>query len=79
MIHTNIFATKEEFADLKRLAECGWQNGDIMIVTSTMQGIQKDNATINAEKACHKLALLHGLPEIEGYYGITKKGEFVRL
>jgi hypothetical protein len=28
---------------------------------------------------CHALALKHGLPEIEGYYGMTQAGEFVKI
>ena len=30
-------------------------------------------------KECHRLALAHGLPEIVGYYGIKKDGEFVEI
>ena len=28
-------------------------------------------------ETCHRIALGHGLPEIPGYYGIKKDGEFV--
>ena len=77
MNHTGVFATKDEIKDLRHLANAGWRNGDVMIVTSVMQGIQRDQKTIDAEKACHALALSHGLPEIEGYYGITEDGEFI--
>lgn len=74
---TGIYATKEEFDDLINLTQKGWQHGDIMIVTSVMEGIVKDQRTVDAKKACHKLALSHGLPEIQGYYGIDKSMEFI--
>lgn len=77
MNNTGIFATNEEVEDLRKLARAGWKVGDVMIVTSIMQGIVKDQKTIDARKACHKVALSHGLPEIQGYYGITEEGEFV--
>ncbi len=79
LIHTGVFATKEEIEDLKRLALRGWKQGDIMIVTSVMEGIIKDQGTVDAKKACHELALAHGLPEIPGYYGITHDGEFIKV
>ena len=77
MKNTGVFATKEEFEDLTRLASEGWRNGDVMIVSSCMEGITKDEKTVDAKKACHSLALAHGLPEIQGYYGIVEGGEFV--
>jgi len=79
MVNTNIFATKDELADLRSLARAGWQRGDVMMVSSVMEGITKDQKTVDAEKLCHKLAIAHGLPEIKGYYGITNDGEFVRF
>lgn len=78
MDYTNVFATKEELEDLRSLASQGWRHGDIMMVSSVMEGITKDQKTIDAQKTCHKLALSHGLPEITGYYGVTNNGEFVR-
>ena len=79
MDKTGVFATAEELQDLTNLANRGWRDGDVVIVTSIMEGIRKDDATIDARKACHKLALAHGLPEIDGYYGINTKGEFVNF
>lgn len=78
MTETGIFATTEEIEDLRKLANAGWQCGEVMIVTSVMQGIIKDQKTIDACRTCHKVAMSHGLPEIEGYYGITETGEFVK-
>ncbi len=77
MNHTGIFATEDEFNDLLNLAQRGWMNGDTVIVSSIMQGIKKDQATIDAKVACHKVALSHGLPEIQGYYGLDKNREFL--
>ncbi len=79
MIKTGVSATKEELEDLRNLARQGWRPGDVMIVSSVMEGITRDQKTVDAELACHRLALAHGLPEIPGYYGITEKGEFVRV
>ena len=76
---TGVFASPEELKDLKNLARQGWQPGEIMIVTSVVQGITKDLKTIDGAKLCHQLALAHGLPEIDGLYGITQEGEFVRF
>ena len=50
-----------------------------MIVTSLLQGITKDQKTVNANEVCHEVALSHGLPEIRGYYGILGTGEFVTV
>jgi len=79
MIKTGVFVTKEELQDLKNLVARGWRPGDMMIVSSVMEGITRDKATVDAKIVCHKLALAHGLPEIPGYYGITQDGEFVRV
>ena len=79
MKYTGIYATGEEFEDLSNLARAGWMSGDMVIVSSVMEGIRKDLATIDAKTACHKLALAHGLPEIEGYYGIDKDMQFVSI
>ena len=77
MIHTKVYATDEEFEDLKRLVAMGWQQGEPMFVVTSLQGILKDKSTVDAMRACHNLALSKGLPEIRGYYGITNDKEFV--
>lgn len=77
--HTGKFATKEDIEKLFRLVTKGWQDGEMMIVFSVGDGIRKDQATVDAKKACHQLALDYGLPEIEGYYGMTKDGEFLSM
>lgn len=77
IIKTGVFATKEDVEKLKNLANQGWRHGDICIVFSVGEGIRKDEATLDAKKVCHQLALDYGLPEIQGYYGIENSGEFV--
>ncbi len=76
---TGVYATEDELKDLMTLAKQGWMDGDVVIVSSIMEGIRKDNKTIDAKKACHTLALAHGLPEIEGFYGIDKNRQFLTL
>lgn len=77
MKNTGVFATEDEYTDLLNLAKKGWVEGDVVIVSSVIEGIRKDKATRDAKVVCHKLALAHGLPEIQGYYGISKTREFV--
>jgi len=79
MKKTGVKVTKEDLEKLQRLASRGWLPGETMIVFSVGEGIRKDRATIDAQKACHQLALAYGLPEISGYYGITKDGEFIKV
>lgn len=78
MINTGVFASTEDVGKLQALAARGWQHGETVIVFSVGQGVRKDNATVDAKKVCHQLALDYGLPEIQGYYGITKNGEFIK-
>ncbi len=74
---TGVKASKDDVEKLFNLARRGWMPGQTMIVFSVGEGIQRDQATVDARKECHKLALAYGLPEISGYYGITEEGEFV--
>lgn len=79
MKKTGVKVTKEDFEKLRILARQGWRPGEAMIVFSIGEGIRKDQGTGDAQKACHKLALYYGLPEITGYYGIDNDGEFVTV
>ena len=79
MKKTGVKATKEDFEKLRNLAAKGWQSGVPMITFSVGDGIRRDEATADAVKVCHQLALDYGLPEIEGYYGIDLNGEFVTI
>lgn len=78
MKNTGTFATKEELETLRNITRRGWMNGDRVMVFSIQEGIDRDNATYSAKEACHQVALKHGLPEIEGFYGIRDDGEFVK-
>ena len=77
MKDTGVFATKEELEQLLRLANQGWRPGERMFGFSSAALIAKGHKTADAQVVCHELALKHGLPEIEGRYGITHDGEFV--
>lgn len=77
MKSTGKIAKKEDVEKLRRLVTKGWQHGEHVMVFSVGEGIKKDQATVDAVKVCHQLALDYGLPEIEGYYGIKQTGEFV--
>lgn len=79
MEDTGIFASKEDTEKLQCLVRQGWQPGQVMIVFSCGEGIRRDQAPIGAKKICHQLALDYGLPEIDGYYGITQEGQFVSV
>lgn len=63
MRKTGEFATAEEMAELHFII-----NTPVMMIFEPRPNIQK---------VCHAMALKHGLPEIQGYYGITYSGEFV--
>ena len=77
MKKTGIKATVEDFEKLRTLVCQGWSPGQTMIVFSVGEGIRKDQATVDSQKECHRLALAYGLPEIGGYYGIDLDREFV--
>jgi hypothetical protein len=79
MKNTGVYATEEEFEVLKRIASQGWREGDRVMVFSVGEGIRKDQKTVDAKEACHAVALKHGLPEIEGYYGVSFEREFVHV
>lgn len=79
MKKTGVRVSKEDFEKLSDLVRRGWQEGDREMVFSVGEGIIRDQATVDAKKVCHQLALDYGLPEIEGYYGIDNEGEFVSV
>ena len=75
MTNTGVFATAEERVDCLKAAQ---EASNTPMITT---GVGKtDFATLawrRTWKLCHSYALAHGLPEIEGYYGMTEGGEFV--
>ena len=81
MRKTGIFATEKELKILqKELIEA--QNTPV-IAFSSQHALEKGGIAGEAWQAlkehCHKIALKHGLPEIEGFYGMDEKGEFVTV
>lgn len=60
-----VFATKKEVETLNELV-----NMPVIMIGGYLPP--------DPLKRCHELALAHGLPEIEGYYGISADGEFLR-
>lgn len=79
MNNTGVKVCKKDLDKLVHLANQGWRQGEPMITFSVGEGYRKDQATVDARIVCHQLALDYGLPEIEGYYGIDKNGEFVTI
>ena len=79
MKNTGVFASKEETEELRKLATKA-QNTPVMALSSEhalKHGGFAGQAWKSMQERCHKLALEHGLPEIQGFYGITQDGEFV--
>lgn len=74
---TGIFATEEELKGIMLMAQRGWMPGEPLFVLCGSEWETKGNATHSAKEYCHAIALSHGLPEIEGFYGIDKSGEFI--
>ena len=72
MDRLNIFATEEEMKRIKELHEIA--KNTPVIAMSVKHGIEKGGFAGEADTALktyvHKCALSHGLPEIQGYYGI---------
>ena len=64
MTNTGVFATREEIEELKDIL-----NTPVMMIFEPRR---------DARNVCHEMALKHGLPEIQGYYGIRGSGEFVK-
>jgi len=63
MTKTGVFATKKEIESLKIA----------VAMSGTMIHIRRKGPA----ELCHDLALEHGLPEIQGFYGLDGDGEFV--
>lgn len=82
MDRLNVFATKEETEKMKKdLIEA---RNTPVIAMSVKHGIEKGGfageAHQRVKEECHKLALAHGLPEIQGFYGMDcETGEFVSI
>lgn len=75
MESTGVYATKEEARELQELADEAQRTPVITLAAN--QPSFAERAWERAERRCHGLALAHGLPEIEGYYGMNAEGEFL--
>jgi len=68
MIRTGIFATVKEAKEIREAF-----NFPVMYISGgTCLGE-------NAMEVLYKIALSHGLPKIQGYYGLDKNNEFVKV
>lgn len=73
MTKTGVKATPEEKEELLKLLHEA-QTTPVMLVGSVdLAG----NAWERVQTRCHEIAKSHGLPEIQGYYGMDQDGEFV--
>jgi len=78
MNKTGVFATKEETEELQKLAKEAAATPVMGLSSAHMMrgGFAGDARKILMDK-CYAIAKKHGLPDIEGYYGLDEKGEFV--
>ena len=79
MKKTGVFATDKEKKLLKK--ELKEAENTPVIAFSSYHALEEGGCAGVAWQAlkehCHKIALKHGLPEIEGFYGMDKNGEFI--
>ncbi len=70
LVRTGVFATEEEVQKIK----------DVLNTPCVMVGgYWPSDPNVNPKAMAHKLALKHGLPEIQGYYGCDlQNGEFIK-
>jgi len=80
MTYTKVFATEEEIEELTALLKKAQSTPSMALSTADALGGRDfaSMAWIRLRKQLHACALKHGLPEIEGYYGMTMDGEFVK-
>ena len=80
MENTGVFATKEEIKKAFKLATEASHTPVIAFSGEhAMRGGLSGKAWRDAKEYCHAMALKHGLPEIKGFYGMRKDGEFVTV
>lgn len=79
MKHTGVYATEDEMVRVSAAALRAAITPAIAFSSrhALEEGGLSGQAWKSAQELCHKLALTHGLPEIPGYYGMAKDGEFV--
>ena len=74
MNDTVIISTEDEQGELRSLAASARIAG---MLSSRFGPYSADIKTHEAHERCHAMALEHGLPEIDGFYGMDEKGQFV--
>lgn len=79
--HTKVYATKTE---LKKLISMAKKVEKMPMWGVTMEDTDRSvtrtlKESMKVQEHCHKIALKHGLPEISGYYGLCKDGEFIAI
>ena len=78
MVKTGVFATEEETAELMELARIASSTPVIAFGSEhAMRGGASGDAWHRVSHRCHTIALSHGLPEIQGFYGCGEDGEFL--
>jgi len=79
MVHTGVFATDDEQAELLELLNKA-RNTPVIALTSADALGGRDFASVawkRVRERCHEVALAHGLPEVPGCYGMDNNGEFL--
>ncbi len=80
LTHTGVFATGEEVKEMQELSETARTTP--VMTTSLSEGLAGRDFASTARKRMQdrlqEVALAHGLPDFEGYYGLTGEGEFVK-
>ncbi len=81
MKSTGVYATAEEIEQVKSAAQRAATTP--VIAFSSKHALEKGGlsgeAWTSAKELCHKFALRHDLPEIPGFYGMTRDGEFMSM
>ena len=73
MKQTNVFATPEEFEAIKDMVA----QADLAAMNSPQRGwIRAEEIMDQCRKKVQALAISHGLPDTEGFYGLGNDGQF---
>ena len=65
---TGVFATKKEAESIREAYN---------LPVISFDGVNSIGG--NPQEQLHKIALSHGLPETEGFYGLNEKDEFITM
>ncbi len=71
-----MYATEEEQAELLELAEAA-RKTPVILLFGKMD--LSGEARQRMFDRTYQIALSHGLPKIEGYYGLAEDGEFIKM